>query len=85
MKIQIKNCFDFSVIFECEADSMKLAVELAIKSGANPSGADLYGASLSRADLSGANLSGSYLYGACPPIVGVSSLQLWRCESVLKR
>ena len=35
MKIQIKNCFDLSVIFECEADSMKLAVELAIKSGAN--------------------------------------------------
>ena len=79
MKIQIKNCFDFSVIFECEADSMKLAVELAIKSGANLSmanlsGADLYGANLSvanlsganlsRADLSGANLSGSYLYGA---------------------
>lgn len=64
MKIQIKNCFDLSVIFECEADSMKLAVELAIKSGANLSGADLYGANLSRADLSGANLSGSYLYGA---------------------
>ena len=49
MKIQIKNCFDFSVIFECEADSMKLAVELAIKSGAN---------------LSMANLSGADLYGA---------------------
>ena len=64
MKIQIKNCFDLSVIFECEADSMKLAVELAIKSGANLSGADLYGANLSRADLSGANLSGSYLSGA---------------------
>ena len=58
MKIQIKNCFDFSVIFECEADSMKLAVELAIKSGANLSGADLYGANLSVANLSGANLYG---------------------------
>ena len=69
MKIQIKNCFDFSVIFECEADSMKLAVELAIKSGANLSmanlsGAYLYGANLSGANLSGANLSGADLYGA---------------------
>ena len=31
MKIQIKNRFDSSVIFECEADSMKMAVGLAIK------------------------------------------------------
>ena len=68
MKIQIKNCFDFSVIFECEADSMKLAVELAIKSGANLSmanlsGADLSGANLYGANLSVANLSGANLYG----------------------
>ena len=76
MKIQIKNCFDLSVIFECEADSMKLAVELAIKSGANLSGADLYGANLSRADLSGANLSGSYLYGANLSMANLSGANL---------
>ncbi|RTK93078.1 pentapeptide repeat-containing protein [Candidatus Saccharibacteria bacterium] len=74
MKIQIKNRVDFSVIFECEADSTKLAVELAIKSGANLSGANLSGANLSGANLSWANLSwanlswanlsGADLYGA---------------------
>lgn len=67
MKIQIKNRFDLSVIFECEAETLKLAAELAVKekvnlsganlSGANLYGADLSGAKLSRADLSGANLS----------------------------
>ena len=74
MKIKIRNRFDLSVIFECEADSMKSAVELAIKqkinlSGANLSwadlsGADLYGADLSRANLSWAILSGAILFGA---------------------
>ena len=64
MKIQIKNCFDLSVIFECEADSMKLAVELAIKSGANLSMANLSGANLSGANLYGANLSVANLSGA---------------------
>jgi len=62
MKIQIKNRFDLKVIFECEADSLRIAVELAIKqktdlSGANLSGANLYRADLSMADLSRADLS----------------------------
>ena len=66
MKIQIKNRFDASVIFECEANSVRMAVELAINSGANLSradlsGANLSGANLSRADLSRANLSGADL------------------------
>ena len=57
------------VIFEHEADSLKIAVEFAVKSGADLSGADLsganlYGADLSGANLSGANLSGADLYGA---------------------
>ena len=69
MKFQIKNRFDSSVIFECEAESFGIAVELAIKAGANLSRAnlsraDLSGADLSRANLSGANLSRANLSGA---------------------
>ena len=68
MKVQIKSRFDASVLFKCEADSFKLAVECAVKSRAdlsraNLSGADLYGANLSRANLSGADLYGANLYG----------------------
>ena len=59
MKIQIKNRFDASVIFECEADSVKRAVELAVKSKI-----DLSWANLSRANLSRANLYEANLYGA---------------------
>jgi hypothetical protein len=57
VKIQIKNRWDFSVIFECEADSMKLAVELAVKSNADLSSADLRSADLRSADLRSADLS----------------------------
>jgi uncharacterized protein YjbI with pentapeptide repeats len=81
MVIEIKNRFSGSVIFshEQEGNTIKIALELALKSranlyGANLSGANLYGANLSRADLSGANLyganlsradlSGANLYGA---------------------
>ncbi|AGZ32548.1 pentapeptide repeat-containing protein [Burkholderia pseudomallei] len=69
MKIEILNRWTLKVIFECEADSMKVAVELAYKqsvslSGADLSDADLRGADLSGADLCGANLSGADLCGA---------------------
>ena len=57
MKIQIKNRWDDSVIFECEANSIKLAVKLAIEANANLSSADLSYADLSSASLSSANLS----------------------------
>ena len=73
MKIQIKH-INGSVIFETEAATIKEAVVLAVKNGANLiraylSGANLYGANLIRAyltdaDLQGANLSGANLYGA---------------------
>ena len=56
MKIEIKNRFSGSVLFSVETKTLKLAVEAAVKSGA-----DLSGAYLSRADLSGAYLSGAYL------------------------
>ncbi|WP_186098252.1 pentapeptide repeat-containing protein [Burkholderia gladioli] len=74
MKIEILNRWTLKVMFECEADSMKVAVELAYKQGAylrgaylrgaDLRGADLRGADLSGADLSGANLSGADLRGA---------------------
>ena len=57
MKIQIKNRYTGAVIFECETDSLKLAVELAVKSRVNLSGADLSGVNLSGLNLSEANLS----------------------------
>ena len=56
--------FEAKVLFECEADSLKIAVELAVKQKANLSRADLSWANLSRADLSGADLRGADLRGA---------------------
>jgi uncharacterized protein YjbI with pentapeptide repeats len=69
MKIEIKNRFNAAVLFSCEAESLGIAVKLAIEakvnlSWANLSGANLSGANLSWANLSGANLSGANLSGA---------------------
>ena len=74
MKFEIKSWINGSVLLSAETESLKLCVEIAVKSGADLSGADLSGANLSganlsrvtllranlsRADLSGANLSGA--------------------------
>ncbi len=59
MKIVIKSRWDSTVLFTCEAASILLAVQAALKSGANLHGADLRGA-----DLCGANLRGADLCGA---------------------
>ena len=71
MNIQIKSRFTAAVLFEhdCENNSVRITLELAIKSGAdlrgaNLSGANLSGANLRGANLRGANLSGAYLSGA---------------------
>jgi len=64
MLFEIKSWLTGGVLFKIETDSWKLAVEAAVKSGANLSGADLSGANLSGADLSGADLSGADLSGA---------------------
>jgi len=66
---QIKSRYDESVLFECEAASIREAVETACKAranlyGANLKGANLYGANLEGANLEGANLEGAYLKGA---------------------
>jgi hypothetical protein len=64
VKIQIKHRFDSSVLFECEANSMRVAVKLAIETKADLSWANLFGADLSGANLSWANLSRANLSGA---------------------
>ena len=59
MNIQIKSRFTGTVLFEhdCEGNSVRLTLELAIKSGANLSDADLSDAYLSGANLSRADLA----------------------------
>ena len=64
MKIQIKHKIDSSIIFECDAKSIKIAVEMAIKAKADLSNSDLHGADLSGSNLRGADLSGSDLSGS---------------------
>ena len=63
MNIQIKSRFTAAVLFEhdTENNSIRLTLELAIKSGADLRGANLSGANLSCADLSCANLRGANL------------------------
>ena len=66
MKIQIKNRFDGSVLFEYESEdnNIKKTVEQAVKCDANLRGANLSGANLRGANLSGAHLMGADLRGA---------------------
>ncbi|CAG4889503.1 pentapeptide repeat-containing protein [Paraburkholderia gardini] len=64
MNIQILNRWTLRVIFECEADSMKAAVELACKQGVSLSDSDLSDSNLSGSDLRGSNLRGSDLSGS---------------------
>jgi len=71
IKIQIKNRFTGSIIFEYskENNTIKDTIEQAVKEKANLDGANLDGANLVRANLDGANLvranlDGANLYGA---------------------
>ncbi len=74
MKMQIKNRFNNSVIFECEIEKneehlsfacmLGICIKKALKNGANLRGAYLTGADLTGADLRGANLSGADLSGS---------------------
>ena len=70
MKIEIKNRWNESVLFACEAGSMKLAVEMAIKARANLTRADLTGANLTGADLTRANMD----YSAWPLWCGTKNV-----------
>ena len=62
--MEIKNRYTNKVIFECEAESIKVCVEKAVKNRVNLNGADLKWADLSEANLSEANLSETNLNGA---------------------
>jgi len=66
MIIEIKNRFTGSVLFshDAEENSLKITLEMALKSGADLYCADLSGADLSGADLYCADLSGADLYCA---------------------
>ena len=64
MEIEIKSRFTGWVLFSLETDSLKFALEAAVKQGANLKGANLEGANLEGAYLKGANLEGAYLKGA---------------------
>ena len=57
--ISIKHRFSESTLCEFDVETVKLAVETAVKDGANLRGANLHGA-----NLYGSNLRGADLYGA---------------------
>ena len=66
IKIQIKNRYTGSILFEYEQENntLKDTIEKAIKNSADLRGADLRGAYLRGADLRGADLRGADLRGA---------------------
>jgi uncharacterized protein YjbI with pentapeptide repeats len=64
MRIELKHRFNESVLFSIETDSLKSAVEEAVRQRINLSFADLEEADLYRADLYGMDLHGANLHGA---------------------
>ena len=64
MKIEIKHRVSGAILYTGDHDSMRDAVEAAVKAEANLFGANLFGANLSEANLFGANLFGAYLSDA---------------------
>ena len=64
MKTEIKHRWNGSILFSCEAESVKSAIVEAVSKKADLREADLRGADLSGAYLRGANLRGANLRGA---------------------
>ena len=64
MKIEIKHRYTLSVLFATEAETVKKAIEEAVRKRADLGGADLGGADLRGAYLGGAYLGGADLRGA---------------------
>ena len=64
MKNEIKHKFSQKILFTIESESIKTALELAVKKGADLRGADLRGANLWGADLQEADLRKADLRGA---------------------
>jgi len=66
MTIKIVHRYDSTrVLYEGEHETVRDAVEAAVKAQANLAGANLYGANLYGTNLAGANLAGASLGGAC--------------------
>ena len=65
MKLSILSRFNASILFEYEAEknSLKITLQVAVKTGANLRGANLRGADLRGANLYDADLRGANLYG----------------------
>jgi uncharacterized protein YjbI with pentapeptide repeats len=59
MKFEIKSYRGNTVLFSVETETLRSAVEVGIKSGADLHGADLHGACLYGAYLRGVDLGGS--------------------------
>ena len=64
MTIEIKSRFTGGILFSVETESLKLAVEAAVKGGSDLQGAYLRGSDLQGAHLQGADLWGAYLQGS---------------------
>ena len=64
MKFEIKSRWSGAVLFSAETESLRVAVELAAKSGANLADANLADADLAGANLAGADLARANLAGA---------------------
>ena len=64
MNFQITSRWNGSILFTLDTETLTLAVEAAVKNGANLTGADLRGADLTGANLRGADLTGADLRGA---------------------
>ena len=79
IKLQIKNRFTGSLLFEYESENNTIKETLlqAIKAKAYLRGANLYAADLRGADLSAANLHGANLYGAKEiPIISIAQTRI---------
>ena len=78
--MEIKNRYTNKVIFECEAESIKVCVEKAVKNRVNLNGADLKWADLNGANLSEADLSETNLNGANLSKANLSEANLWKAN-----
>ena len=78
--IQIKNRYTEEIIFECEAESIKEAVEIAIMKKANLRKADLRKADLRKANLRKADLSEADLREADLREADLRKANLWKAN-----
>ena len=90
MRIEIKSWYSGGVLFSFETNSVKVALEAAVKSGANLGDADLRDAELRGADLGGARLEtgetlDEYRREVVPALLAAGGHQVseaaWSCHS----